>query len=89
MTTLFVRHTVKDYAAWRKLYDSFAPVQQANGVAAQAVYQSAEDPNDVTVTHEFASLDAAKSFVGKPELKEAMQKAGVVGAPSIWFTNKV
>ncbi len=89
MTTLFVRHTVSDYAAWRKLYDTFTPVQKANGVTAQAVYQASDNPNDVTVTHEFASLDAAKSFVGKPELKEAMQKAGVVGAPTIWFADKV
>jgi len=88
MTTLFVRHTVADYAAWRKVYDSFAPVQQANGVTAQAVYQSADDPNDVTVTHEPASLDAAQDFLGKPELKAAMLKAGVLGAPTIWIANK-
>jgi hypothetical protein len=89
MTTLFVRHSVSDYTAWRKLYDSFAPVQKANGVTAQAVYQATDDPNDVTVTHEFASLDEAKNFIGKPELKAAMQKGGVVGAPTIWFADKV
>lgn len=89
MTTMFVRHTVSDYAAWRKSYDGFAPIQKAKGVTAQAVYQAADNPNDVTVTHEFASLDAAKAFVGSDELKKAMQGAGVVGAPTIWFTNRV
>ena len=89
MTTLFVRHSVSDYAAWRKLYDSFAPVQKAHGVTAQAVYQATDDPNHVTVTHEFASLDDAKNFIGQPELKTAMQKGGVVGAPTIWFADKV
>ena len=88
MTTVFVRHTVSDYAAWRRVYDGFAPVQKAKGVTAQAIYQAADNPNDVTITHEFASLDAAKAFLGAPELKDAMQKAGVVGAPTIWFTNK-
>ncbi|MGO8506640.1 cyclase, partial [Rhizobium leguminosarum] len=24
MTTLFVRHEVSDYAAWRKIYDAFS-----------------------------------------------------------------
>ena len=89
MTTMFVRHTVSDYAAWRKSYDGFAPIQKAKGVTAQAVYQAADNPNDVTVTHEFASLDAAKAFVGSDELKKAMQGAGVVGMPTIWFTNRV
>jgi hypothetical protein len=52
------------------------------------VYRSADDPNDVTVTHEFASIEAAKAFAGREDLKAAMQRAGVVGAPTIWFTNK-
>ena len=39
MATMFVRHTVSDYAAWRKVYDSVAPMQKAGGVTAEAVYQ--------------------------------------------------
>lgn len=88
MTTMFVRHTVADYKAWRKVYDGFAAVQKAKGVAAQAVYQSADNPNDITVTHEFATLEAARAFVASDELKKAMQNAGVVGAPTIWFTTR-
>jgi hypothetical protein len=29
---LFVRHEVADYSAWRKAYDSFAPMQKKMGV---------------------------------------------------------
>ena len=89
MTTLFGRHTVANYKAWRKVYDDFAPVQKAKGVTAQAVYQAADNPNDITVTHDFATDEAANAFVNSEELKSAMQNAGVVGAPTIWFTNKV
>jgi len=88
MATLFVRHTVADHKAWRKVYDGFAPIQKANGVKAQAVYQAADNPNDITVTHDFATPEAAQAFVKNDELKKAMQKAGVVGAPTIWITNK-
>jgi hypothetical protein len=88
MATLFVRHTVSDYAKWRGVYDSFAPIQAKGGVLAQAVYQSPDDPNDVTVTHDFASLEAARAFAGAPELKSAMSNAGVVGAPTVWFAEK-
>ena len=52
MTTMFVRHTVSSYQAWRKAYDEFAPVQKAKGVLAQAVYQATDNPNDITVTHD-------------------------------------
>ena len=89
MTTMFVRHTVSNYNAWRKVYDDFAPVQKAKGVTGQAVYQAADNPNDITVTVDFATLEAAQAFVNSEELKKAMQNAGVVGAPTIWFTSKV
>jgi hypothetical protein len=89
MATMFVRHTVSNYKTWRKAYDDFAPIQKAKGVTAQAVYQAADNPNDITVIHEFATVEVAQAFLKSEELKTAMQKAGVVGAPTIWFTNKI
>jgi hypothetical protein len=88
MATMFVRHSVSDYKTWRKAYDEFASVQKAKGVTAQAVYQAADNPNDITVTHEFATVEAAQAFARSAELKNAMQNAGVTGAPTIWFTNR-
>jgi Antibiotic biosynthesis monooxygenase len=89
MTTMFARHTVSDYKAWRKVYDDLASVQKTKGVNAEAVYQATDNPNDVTVTHEFRTVEAAMAFVKSNELKKAMQSAGVVGAPTIWFANKI
>lgn len=88
MATMFVRHTVTDHGAWRKTYDDFAPNLSKLGVTGQAVYQSADNPNDITVTHEFPSIAAAQAFAINPDLKKAMQAAGVIGAPTIWFTTK-
>ena len=88
MATLFVRHTVADYAAWRRIFDDFAPTQKALGVTDTAVYQGADNANDITVTHDFATLEAAKAFAGSQELKAAMHDAGVSSAPSIWFTTR-
>jgi len=73
MTTMFVRHTVTDYKTWRKAYDDFAPFQKANGVMAQAVYQAADNPNDITVTHDFTTMEAARAFARHDELKKAMK----------------
>jgi ABC-type sugar transport system substrate-binding protein len=85
---LFVRHEVADYGTWRKAFDAFAPTQKKLGITYKAVYQSADDPNDVTVIHDFHSLEKAKAFVASAELKAAMEKAGVKGAPQIWYTTK-
>ncbi len=88
MATMFVRHTVADYAAWRRIFDAFASTQAALGVTGKAVYQAADNANDITVTHEFASVEAAQAFAGSPELKAAMHDAGVTSAPTVWFTTQ-
>jgi hypothetical protein len=41
------------------------------------------DGNAITITIDFPSRDAAEAFASDPSLKEAMAKAGVVGAPEI------
>jgi ABC-type sugar transport system substrate-binding protein len=85
---MFVHHEVADYGTWRKAYNAFAPMQKKAGVFFKAVYQSTDDPNDVTVIHDFHSLEKAKAFAASPELKAAMEKSGVKGAPQIWYTTK-
>ena len=88
MVRSFVRHHVRDYAGWRKVYDGFNETQTGHGVRGEAVYRGVDDPNDVTVTHDFDDADAAKRFFAMPQLKEAMQEAGVEGEPAIWFAQE-
>jgi hypothetical protein len=88
MTTLFARHTVSNYDEWRKVYDGSAPVQKMWGVSDEAVYRGTDDPNDITVMHEFPTIEAAVAFAHSEDLKKAMQSAGVVGEPTIWFADK-
>jgi ABC-type sugar transport system substrate-binding protein len=85
---MYIHHEVSDYAAWRKVYDGFDATRKKLGVIAQAVYRSVDNPNDVTVTHDFRSADKAKAFAESAELKTAFEKAGVKGAPQIWITTK-
>jgi hypothetical protein len=55
-------------------------------VMAQAVFRGTDDPNDITVLHDFASDAKAKAFANSAELKSAMQNSGVTGSPQVWFT---
>jgi quinol monooxygenase YgiN len=86
MVRMFARHQVADYDAWRKVYDAFG--REALGVRQHAVYRSVDDPNDVTVWHDFDDRATAESFVGSDDLKATMTKAGVVSAPNIWITDE-
>ena len=82
-TTLTVRHTVGDYAVWRKVYDGLEPLRSQHGCTAQRVMQNPEDGNDVFITHEFPTAEQAGSFAHDPALRAGMQSAGVEGAPRI------
>jgi hypothetical protein len=85
---VFVRHEIGDYAAWKKAYDDFGATRKKFGVIAQEVYRSIENPNEVTLTHDFKTLQKARAFAASVELKAAMEKAGVTGTPQIWFTTR-
>ncbi len=86
MIRMFARHTVADFARWREQYDAFDAERRGMGVVGEAVYPSAEDATDVTLSHDFANLEAARAFVASKRLQEVMANAGVVGQPTVWFT---
>jgi heme-degrading monooxygenase HmoA len=85
---LYVRHGVGDYAAWRAVYDDFDTQRRSMGVTGDEVFQSVDDPNDVTVWHDFDSEDSARAFASSDELREASTEAGVQGQPQVWFTSR-
>ncbi len=88
MIRLFVRHKVADFAAWKRGYDSFDATRKKMGVRGAAVFQGAVDKGDVTIWHDFDTLEAAQALVKSPELAVAMKKAGVSGAPEVWFVSR-
>ncbi len=88
MIRMFVHHSVENYRAWRKAYDSFNAERQSMGVIGDAVYQAVHDPNDVTAYHDFKTRKQAESFATSKRLKEVMKGAGVKGRPKIWFVKE-
>lgn len=86
MVRMFVRHPVADFAKWKQTYDSFDKERKGMGVVGDAVFKSADDPHDVTVWHDFKTLESARQFAQSDRLREVMSTAGVSGEPTIWFT---
>ncbi|NKB48826.1 MAG: cyclase [Alphaproteobacteria bacterium] len=88
MVRLYVRHPVSDYSTWRSAYDSTVAFRTDMKVIGQAVYQAVDDPNDVTVWHDFETREAAEEFVSSDKLKNIMKEAGIAGPPTIWIVNE-
>ncbi len=88
MVRLFVRINVADYETWREVYDQFYGERVAMGVMGDAAFQLVDDPNDVTVWHDFETPEVARAFVSSDALRNVMQRAGVQGEPQTWFTTE-
>jgi len=89
MASMLVQQTVKDFAEWKNVYDSAADLRSSNGELSEQIYRDASDPNKLTIVFKWDSLENAQKYASSPELKAAMEKAGVNGPPNINFLNEV
>jgi hypothetical protein len=83
MALMVVHHNVRDYAEWRPVYDAHEASRVGAGITNGRVYRKAEDPNDLVILLDVADVARARAWASGEDLKTAMRKAGVVGAPSI------
>jgi len=86
MVRMVVHHRVDAYPRWRVAYDAFDEERRGMGVTDHEVFCAVDDPNDVTVIHDFATIDEAKAFAESVRLREVMDDAGVLGTPEVWFS---
>ena len=88
MASMMVQHKVKDFAVWKKVFDSVAGFRKSSGELHDQIYHDAADPNRLILIFKWDSLANAEKFAHSPELRAAMEKAGVDGPPNISFLNE-
>jgi quinol monooxygenase YgiN len=88
MATMLVQHKVKDFAEWKKVYDSLVDLRKSNGELSDSIYRDESDPNSLTIVFKWDSMENAQKYAQSPDLKAAMEKAGVNGPPKIHFLNE-
>ena len=85
MAHILVRHKVKDFAMWKKVYQGHASFRKQQGSKGSRILQNADDPNDVVIVLDWDTMEKARAFTESPNLIEIMEKAGVTGPPEITF----
>jgi quinol monooxygenase YgiN len=88
MASMLIQHKVKDFAAWKKVFDSALSLRTSSGELSAQVFRDASDPNKVTTLNKWSSMENAQKFAHSPDLKAAMEKAGVDGPPTVTFLNE-
>ena len=82
-------HTVKDFEAWKAVFDGGLEMRQSAGELSAIVLRGGDDGNQVTVINTWTSLEEADALLNNPDMKPMMESAGVLEFPTIIMGNSV
>jgi quinol monooxygenase YgiN len=89
MVHVLVHHKVADFYRWKESFDSYLNTRKQAGELGFHVFQSVDDPRDVTILLDWDSIEHARRFMTSEDLRSRMQQAGVVGTPDIRYVEDV
>ncbi len=73
-----IKHKVISYAKWKLAHDSGDSARLAAGMHNYIIARGVDDSNIVFIAFHIDSVDKAKAFANNPNMKDMMQKAGVI-----------
>jgi antibiotic biosynthesis monooxygenase (ABM) superfamily enzyme len=85
MAYMLVRHKVKDFDAWKSVFDSVADLRRKKGEQSYRILRDGNGSNELFALFTWDTIDNARKYASSPELRAAMERAGVVGKPDIYF----
>ena len=86
--TIFL-HKVKNFDAWKNVFDSFYSTRQKYGEKSYSVGTVKGEPNNVYVINEWESVQQFDTFRNSTELQNTMKDAGVLEVPKIYVLDEV
>ncbi len=89
MSYLLVRHKVKEFQTWKTAYDQHREMRKSGGCMSEQLLRSKDDPNSVIALFEWDDLNKARKFASSDDLRQTMQRAGVLGQPEFFFLEEV
>ena len=84
-TRVMVTHKVKDWDAWKKVYDEDKATRMNAGLTDRVLSYSIGDNHQVSLVFLVADMKKAEDFSKSPELKAKMEAGGVEGPPVFFY----
>jgi hypothetical protein len=76
---------VRDFAAWRRVFNDEAETRRANGARRELRLHNAKEAGECWLLLEWDDLFRAELFVRSDEFRAALIKAGVIDGPECWY----
>ncbi len=86
MIKMYVRHKVADFNKWKIVFEEIEPFRKQLGSSGSHVFRNNVNQNEVLVITDWDNKEQGIKFGQSPELKNAMERAGVISAPEISFS---
>jgi hypothetical protein len=71
------------------MFDGHGAKRKAAGSKGGLLFRSENDPNEVVILFEWEDLGKAHKFAESEDLRQTMERAGVVGKPELHFLDEI
>jgi hypothetical protein len=82
---VMIKHKVKDWDAWKKVFDSDKQARMDAGISDRMLGHAVDDNHMVTIVFVVNDVAKAKAFMNDKKLADKMKEGGVEGPPAIFF----
>ena len=83
MSLIMLSHKVADFDKWLEAFNAHLAMRQEAGLSGERVFHTADDPNMVHILMNVSDMDKFNAFTQSDDLKQIMQKAGVLEEPKL------
>lgn len=85
MEYVLIIHEVKDYPAWKKVFDDASSIRKNAGEQSYQVLKYENEPNKIVHFSKWLSIKNAKAFFDSPDLAKIREEAGVKAPEFIYL----
>ncbi len=85
MIYMMIIKSVKDFDKWKSIFDEHEDMRKKMGSRGASVLRNKNVPDQVVVLIEWEDMESAKKFIETEDLILAMEKAGVIGLPAVYY----
>ena len=82
MDRVVIKHKVKDFDVWKKVYDDHKQARMDAGLTDRSVSHTVGDNHRVSLVFAFSDMAKAKAFMNSKDLADKMKAGGVEGPPT-------
>jgi hypothetical protein len=85
MNYILIHHKVTNFEKWKDAYDAHFLARATAGLKEEQLLHRVDDRHEVVLLFSTRDLKRAKEFAASPDLRAAMENAGVIDKPHVSF----